>query len=143
VVSYSEEVEFFGHEMIKATHKTTIEVTRDDFLTPRGDCIIGVEANKALSDLSKKLKSLISSNFIPIIITFEVNGDSFKVRARGNSKLSLLDKSDIVIRKSTYICDRTLAVMADAAAIDLPRSIVENLRDPNCRGKMRIEVEER
>ena len=44
-----------GHENIKATHKTTMEITKDPYLTPRGDCIIAVKANKAALDLSRRL----------------------------------------------------------------------------------------
>ncbi|HIP75502.1 MAG TPA: DUF371 domain-containing protein, partial [Thermococcus paralvinellae] len=36
----------YGHENIKATHKSTLEITKEDFLTPRGDCIICIKADK-------------------------------------------------------------------------------------------------
>ena len=42
----------------------------------------------------------------------------------------------MVIRKSSYICNRTLAIKADKAAADLSRSLVEKLRKP----KQNVEI---
>ncbi|HID73268.1 TPA: DUF371 domain-containing protein [Candidatus Micrarchaeota archaeon] len=42
-----------GHPNIRAEHETTFEVTTEPSLTPRGDCIVGVQADKAASDLSR------------------------------------------------------------------------------------------
>ncbi|RLI33421.1 DUF371 domain-containing protein, partial [Candidatus Bathyarchaeota archaeon] len=36
--------------------------------------------------------------------------------------------SDLVVRKSSYICPRTLMIHADKAAADLPRKMVEALK---------------
>ena len=36
----------------------------------------------------------------------------------------------MVIRKSDYVCERTLAVGADKAANDLSRALVEKLKNP-------------
>ncbi|MGB9674949.1 MAG: DUF371 domain-containing protein, partial [Nanopusillaceae archaeon] len=34
-----------GHKLVKATHKSTLEITKDNFLTERGDCIIGINSS--------------------------------------------------------------------------------------------------
>jgi len=39
-----------GHEHVSATHASTFEVTTDDWLTPAGDCILAVEADRAPRD---------------------------------------------------------------------------------------------
>jgi len=39
-----------GHEHVAATHESTFEVTTDDWLTPAGDCIVGIEADRAPAD---------------------------------------------------------------------------------------------
>lgn len=44
-----------GHPNIKATHRTTIEVTKDNYLTGRGDCILGIDADKSLKDMKEFL----------------------------------------------------------------------------------------
>ena len=38
--------------------------------------------------------------------------------------------TDMVVRKSGYICGRTLAINADKAACDLSRALVEKLKNP-------------
>ena len=34
-----------GHENILATHKNTLEFTKDDFVTKTGDCIVGISSD--------------------------------------------------------------------------------------------------
>ena len=36
----------------------------------------------------------------------------------------------MVIRKSDYVSDRTLAIHADKSSNDLPRAVVEKLKNP-------------
>jgi hypothetical protein len=138
---YRDEVEFYGHPMVRSRHRNTIEVTRDPNLTISGDCIIGVRADKGLSDLSKDVRDSIRADGSELLITIEVPPESFVVRASGSSLLSLEDSHEIVLRKTEFISPRTLAIRADAAAKDIPRRIVENLRSPDCRGLLRIEVQ--
>jgi hypothetical protein len=141
VKSYRDEVEFFGHPMVRSRHRNTIEVTRDPELTLRGDCIIGVRADKGLADLSGEVRDSIMVDGSQLTITFEVPSMGFVVRAFGSSRLSLEDAHEIVLRKSEFVSPRTLAIRADAAAKDIPRGIVESLRSPDCRGLLRIEVQ--
>ena len=139
--AYRDEVEFYGHPMVRSRHRNTIEVTRDPNLTISGDCIIGVRADKGLSDLSKDVRDSIRADGSELLITIEVPPESFVVRASGSSLLSLEDSHEMVLRKTEFISPRTLAIRADAAAKDIPRRIVENLRSPDCRGLLRIEVQ--
>ncbi|MGA2199874.1 MAG: DUF371 domain-containing protein [Nitrososphaerales archaeon] len=138
--TYKDEVEFFGHPMVRSRHRNTIEVTRHPNLTIRGDCIVGVRADKGLSDLSKGVRDAIMVDGSEVSITIEVISESFVVRAAGSSRLSLEDAHEMVIRKSEFVSPRTLAIRADAAAKDIPRRMVESLRSPDCRGLLRIEV---
>ena len=57
-----DEVIFYGHPNIRSLHAKTIEITKDEHLTPRGDCIIGVKANKACADLDESFKHRLKSN---------------------------------------------------------------------------------
>lgn len=126
-----EEIEAFGSPLIRSTHKTTFEITRDRHLTPRGDCIIAVGANKAARDLSAGFKDVARTLGAEIIIIIEAGGEKEIVRARGDPKLTFTHRSDIVVRRSSYICGRTVAIRADKAASDLSRRLVEKLRAPN------------
>jgi len=119
-----------GHENIKATHKTTMEITKDPYLTPRGDCIIAVKANKAAVDLNPKFKTVALNPNAEITIKIEVSGIKEIVKAWGSEKLTFTHLKDMVIRKSQYVCGRTIAVKANKAALDLPRRLVEKLKNP-------------
>jgi hypothetical protein len=135
-----ERVTFSGHRNITATHKTTFEITKSKSLTKRGDCIIGVAADKACADLDQRIKDALRKGGV-VHLTICVGDLSFKVRAEGSPQLTLTDEEDIVVRRSSYTCPRTLAVRADAAACDIPRSMVNLLRSEGCRGYLLIEVE--
>lgn len=135
-----ERVTFSGHRNITATHKTTFEITKSKSLTKRGDCIIGVAADKACADLDQRVKDALRKGGV-VYLTICVGDLSFKVRAEGSPQLTLTDEEDIVVRRSSYTCPRTLAVRADAAACDIPRSLVNLLRSEGCRGYLLIEVE--
>lgn len=115
-------------------------MTKDPHLTIRGDCIIGVRADKGLTDLSSGLRDAISCDESQVLITIEVLPEEFLVRATGGSALTLENPHEMVIRKSTFVSPRTLALNADAAAKDLPRKMVESLRNPETKGLLRIEV---
>lgn len=63
----------------------------------------------------------------------------FEVHGKGAKELELSHPTDIVCRKSSYICQRTLMIDADKAACDVPRRMVEMLKDPA--KTIRIELE--
>jgi hypothetical protein len=135
-----EYVVFSGHENIRATHKTTFEITKSKKISERGDCIIGVGADKACSDLDQRVKDALKKGSVAHL-TLLVGDQSFRVRAEGSHFLTLKDDKDIVVRRSSHICPRTLVVKADAAACDIPRDMVDLLRVNGCRGYLLLEVE--
>jgi len=53
------------------------------------------------------------------------------VRARGSPRLLFTHPTDLVVRKSNYVCGRTLAVRANKTASDLSRKLIEKIRDSN------------
>lgn len=116
-----------GHRNIRATHNTTLEITREEYLTPRGTCIIGIKANKAASDLSPKMKQLLKTSGHRVYLFITVGEKVDFIEARSDPKLMLTNPCSIVIRKSDYIDDRTIAVNANKAARDIDRAIVEHL----------------
>lgn len=128
-----EEINAFGHSLIESTHKTTFEVTMDEHLTERGDCIIAVKADRAARDLSEKFKDVARRPDAKITVIIEADGEREIVRAYGSPKLTFMHPKDIVVRKSSYICDRTVAIGADKAAYDLSRRLIEKLRNPDQR----------
>ncbi|WP_440059038.1 DUF371 domain-containing protein [Thermogladius sp. 4427co] len=117
-----------GHANIKATHKTTIEITKDGYLTERGDCIIGVSADKAAADLSDSFKRIAKRNDSLLVIVISVGGVYDIILAQGSQNLVLADDRKIIIRKSTFIEPATVAIRANKAAADIRRDLVELLR---------------
>lgn len=130
----------YGHKNIQATHKTTLEFTKDMHLSKRGDCIVAVAADKALADLSAEFKENMRKPHAKLIILIEAGGIIEQVNAHGSPRLILTHPTSMVIRKSDYICNRTLAVHADKAAWDLSRVLVEKLKNPQQKVKITLIV---
>ncbi|MGB9728889.1 MAG: DUF371 domain-containing protein [Thermoprotei archaeon] len=130
-----------GHPNILATHKTTFEITKEKYLTKKGDCIIGVNANKSTLDLDPLLKKLIKTQNSKITLILESGNIIEEVHGMGDPRLTLDNSTSIVIRKSNYISDRTLMINADKAAINIRRDLIEHLRKPNTVLKITIIAE--
>lgn len=136
-----DEVTFYGHPNIRSLHAKTIEITKDEHLTPRGDCIIGVKANKACADLDESFKHRLKSNSSVVRIEIMVGDESFLILGMGDERLSMLNAHDIVIRKTNFVCPRTMSVLCDKASSDLPRKLVSMLQDQETKGIFRITLE--
>ena len=130
-----------GHENIEATHKTTFEVTREAPLTKRGDCIIAVESTRAAADLPFEFKEAARKEGARITVTIEAGELEEVVKAKGSPRLAFTHPTDLVVRKSDYVCGRTLAIRADKAASDFSRKLVEKLKDPDQEVKVTLAVE--
>jgi hypothetical protein len=130
-----------GHENVEATHKTTFEVTKETSLTKRGDCIIAVESTKAAANLPSDFKEAARKEGAQITVTIEADELKETIKAKGSPQLQFTHPTDLVVRKSDYVCGRTLAIRADKAAIDFSRKLVEKLKDPNQEVKVTLAVE--
>ena len=128
----------YGHENIQATHKTTLEITKDKHLTKNGDCIIAVAANKSLADLSPKFKEKLRRKNAILTIRIEAEGVVEEIKASGSSHLILTHPTEIVVRKSDYISNRTLAIRADKTSYDLSKRLVDKLKNPNQKVKITL-----
>jgi uncharacterized protein len=126
--------------MVRSSHPTTVEVTTEEYLTENGNCIIGVGASKGCQGLDERVKQRLRREGSKVTIKLTVGGGTFEIRGRGDPRLELSHPHDMVIRKSGFISSRTLAIWADASAIDLPRKIVSDLKDPRTTGRLEIEV---
>ncbi len=124
-----EKITAYGHPNIRATHDKTIEITKDDYLTPRGDCIVGVKADKAVSDLDPLFRKALKNDDTVLIIVFETHGYRDIVLAHGSKDLLLTSRDKIIIRKSRYIEPSTIAINANKSAKDLDRRLINNLKD--------------
>jgi len=134
------EIPFTGHKHVLSLHEKTLEITKDDDLTPQGDCIVGVNSSISCMDLPEKMKERIRNPETKIKFTLKVGKSSFKVLGFGSEKLTLKHVNDIVLRKSAFTCSRTIAINCDKASSDIPRDLVHLLQNPQTKGKMIIEV---
>ena len=135
------EIQFSGNESIRSNHQKTIEITKESHLTPKGDCIIGVNATSGCADLPQELKDKLKVFGAKVIFSIRVGEHEFVLEGKGHPDLILTHSEDIVIRKSDFICPRTLAVKCDKASDLLPREMVLLLQDPKTKGTFTIVVE--
>ena len=135
------EIEFSGHENIRSFHQKTIEITKKSHLTPQGDCIIGVNATSSCADLPSEFKEKLRDPNSKVSFLIKVGEHEFLVKGQGHANLTLTHKEDIVIRKSDFVCPRTLAVKCDKASDLLPREMVSLLQNPNTKGTFVITIE--
>ena len=135
------EIEFFGHENIRSNHKKTIEITKESHLTTRGDCIIGVSANSSCAALPEELKNKLRDSKTHVRFLIKVDDDEFILEGKGHPDLTLTHQNDIVLRKSDFICSRTISVKCDKASDLVPREMVSKLQNSKTKGLFVITVD--
>lgn len=123
----TEEITAVGHENVTAAHQSTFEITSDDYLTPSGDCILAIEADRAPATFSAEFVDACRQQSVPISITMIAGEHREQVKALGTPALTFESERSAVVRTSDYVDDRTVAVAASKAAADLDDGLVEAL----------------
>ena len=125
----------WGHPYVRATHRTTLEFTKEEHLTPKGDCIVAVRAERGPLELNPEFREAIRTEDSRVVLELEVGGFREVVSGFGSPRLTLSHPTDFVLRKSRYTCPRTLMTRADKAAHDIPRPLIKLLQnhDTLCR----------
>jgi len=118
-----------GHENVAGTHGSTFELTSDDYLTPAGDCIVGVESDRVPCEFDDAFVTACQDATAKVTVTLEAGGHTDRVCARGHPDLTFESARSLVVRTSEYVDDRTVAVGADHAAADLSRALIDALAD--------------
>ena len=124
-----------GHPNVLATHKTTLEITKGNELTKKGDCVVAVAADFSLQKI-KELIGKCGNDKIKIIIV--ADGIKEEVTAAVNKEFS--SDHEIVLRKGNFISERTLGIHADKAAAGLDRKLVERLKNEKTAVSVTVEV---
>lgn len=119
-----------GHPNISATHRTTFEITTDDYLTPRGDCIIGIGSPVAARDLPEwfKLRASKSTSLILVVLCADGGEVCDSIIGRGDERMTFSDDRKMVFRRSDYVGPETVMVRASKAAKDIDRRLVDRLK---------------
>jgi hypothetical protein len=124
-----ETIRALGHENVTATHGSTFEFTSDDFLTPAGDCILGIDAHRVPADFRSGFVTACQDSDATITATIETDDYCEEVIGRGDPDLTFENERSIVARTSEYLDDRTVMVEADTAAAEFDRDLVAALAD--------------
>jgi len=118
-----------GHPLVLATHPTTFEVTVEDHLTETGNCIIAVGADKGCDGLSPDFRAALAHDDALLQTTLECGGVAAEIISRGSAQMMLSHPTDLVWRKSSFVCGRTIGIGSDRVAATLPRDLIRNLAE--------------
>ena len=118
-----------GHEHVSAEHSSTFEITTDDFLTPAGDCILAIEADRAPADFDPDFIEACQDVEATITVTIEAGGHVDSVSGRGDPDLECTNERSLVGRTSEYVDDRTIMNDAPFAAEGFDRDLIAALAD--------------
>ena len=116
-----------GHENVLSLHKSTFEITKDKDLSLSGDCIIGLDIDKSMEDFPDEFKEKLANDDTKVIVELRTPNASDTIEGYGHHDLTLSHPTDIVCRKSTFVCSRTLMIKSNKAAIDLNRDLIKDL----------------
>lgn len=116
-----------GHPRVLGNHPTTFEVTRENHLTKNGNCIIGIAADKGCNGLSAEFKRVLCHDDTVLVTRLSCEEVTVEVISRGSSGLTLHHPTDLVWRRSPFVCGRTIGILSDHAAATLPGALVANL----------------
>lgn len=123
-----------GHPNILATQRTTLEITKDSELTKKGDCIIAVAADFSLLQIREIIRSCQNGK---IKLTIGAAGINEEITAVANKDFG--SDSEMVLRKGSFLSERTLGTRADKAAAQLGRELVEKLKDSSTAVSVTVE----
>jgi len=116
-----------GHPNILGTHPTTFEVTCEDHLTVNGNCIIGIAADKGCSGLSSSFRKVLAHYDAVLLTRLECAGTVAAIVSRGSARMTLDHPADMVWRKSSFVCGRTIGILSDTVANTLSRELMASL----------------
>jgi uncharacterized protein len=116
-----------GHPLVRGNHPTTFEVTREEHLTKNGNCIIGIGAEKGCNGLSPEFRDILSHDDAVLITRLSCEGITAEVKSRGSSMFTLDHPTDMVWRRSSFVCGRTIGILSDHVAATLPQALMANL----------------
>jgi len=141
LMNVTEVIYAWGHANVQSAHNTTFQITKESSLSTHGDCVIAVAASKGAIDLSPKFKETARHGKARITVVIEADNVKEVVKAKGSNRFTFAHPDDLVVRRSNYVCGRTVAVQADKAAIGFSRRLVEKLRNPEQRVKVTLIAE--
>jgi len=117
-----------GHPNVTGQHPSTFEVTREEHLSCQGDCIIGIAADTGASGLPPGFADALSRDEAVLVTRLCCGEYCVTITSRGSAAITLDHPTDLVWRRSDYVCGRTVGIRSDATARDLPRQLIALLQ---------------
>ena len=117
----------FGHPNILATHKTTLEFTKDNDLSLKGDCIVGVKADFELDKIKDFIENCKNRKITLIIKTISKKNINEKISAEINTNFE--HDNELVIRKTDFVSERTFATRSNKAAFEMNKDLIDFLKE--------------
>jgi len=122
-----EVVRAHGHEHVAAEHASTFEVTSDDYLTPAGDCILAIGADRTPADFDEEFVVACQQAETTVVAEIAVADLTERIEGRGHPDLEFDSTRSLVCRTSDYVDERTVGVEMDHAAAGIDRALVDSL----------------
>ena len=116
-----------GHQNVSAEHASTFEVTTDDYLTPAGDCILAVDADRAPADFDEAFVAACREPGATITCTLRADGHEETAVGVGHPDLAFDSDRSMVGRTSDYVDDRTVMLASSISAEGFDRDLVAAL----------------
>ncbi len=132
-------VTVYGSPAITATNKTAFGFIKSKEIRTDKDSIVGVKADKCCKDLNPEFKRSLAGRK-KVQITVEADGVTDVISAYGSPALRLDSENAIFVRKDDKIDGRTAAILADRAASDLKKELIEKLKNPKTRALITLEI---
>jgi hypothetical protein len=128
IIRAEERVICYGHPNIRAEHKSTFEITCEDNLSVKGTCIIGVSADKGAADLSDIFRKTLCNDGAVLKTRLTVGNMTHTILSDGSGAFTLSHPTDLVWRRSTFVCPRTIGIYSDTVANKIPDGIISLLK---------------
>ncbi|MBI2650953.1 DUF371 domain-containing protein [Candidatus Woesearchaeota archaeon] len=134
----------YGHKNIIAKHKTTLEFTKEKNLSLKGDCIVAVNSDFSLQGLKHFIDGLVNNlknKKIKITLEAITKNKEACIKDTINAEINpnFNDSKEIVIRKTGFVSQRTLAVNSDKSAFELKKELIEFLKNKSNKVAVTIE----
>lgn len=117
-----------GHPNVTGRHPTTFEITREEHLSCQGDCIIGIAADTGASGLPSAFADALASDEAVLVTRLCCGECCVTITSQGSRDMTLDHPTDLVWRRSGYVCGRTVGIRSDATARELPRELIDLLQ---------------
>lgn len=132
----------YGHPNILGTHKTTLEFTKDENVSLRGDCIVGVKADFELSKLKEFIRNAKNNEVKITIKAMPKKHREIQDTISAQINPDFDDDKELVIRKTDFVSERTFATSSNKAAFELKRNFINYLKERGNRISVAIKNKE-